>query len=103
MPMSSTVRAGMFDATAKRRTVMLYDALNGTAFNLGQPTFTTDDEIGMQIVFTSGDERNRARAIYRNIATDGFTWQGDFSADGGATWHVAAMVIDCRRAGVTSP
>ena len=87
----------MYDAANNKWIVKWYDALNGASFDLGQPTIAADADGGDMIVFTPGDDVDRHRAIFKNISDDRFTWQGDFSSDSGATWDVAAMVIDCSR------
>ncbi len=88
----------MFDTGNEQWIVKWFDALRGDSFDLGQPNITGDAEAGLSIVFTPGDEKNRQRAIFKNISEDAFFWQGDFSADGGETWDVAAMEIKCTRA-----
>jgi len=86
-----------FDTVNGRWTTRWHSALDGTGFELGQPTFSEDPPGTLVVTFINGDGDVLQRAIYRALGPDRFTWQGDGSQDGGESWDKAVMVIDCAR------
>ena len=78
-----------------RWTTRWQSVIDGSSFELGQPTFEELADGTRVVTFINGGGNNLQRAVYTAYTDGRLTWRGDSTRDAGDSWEVAVMLIEC--------